>query len=97
MLKCHIFNFPRIINKERKEKFFRNIEEQLGVSLKEIARDKISVERTEKGVSFKPKSPISKEDRISNPIEEVTTKSTGTDFNCFLTHLKYNVWVLPQW
>ena len=78
------FYFSRIINKERKEKFFKNLEKQLGVSLKEIAQNKISVTNTDKGIYLKPKLTVSKESPNSNTIEKVSTKGTGTIFMSFL-------------
>ena len=76
--------FSRIINKERKEKFFKNLEKQLGVSLKEIAQDKISVTKSDKGIYLKPKLTVSKESPNSNTIEKVSTKGTGNIFLNFL-------------
>ena len=52
--------------------------------MKEIAQDKISVTKTDKGIYLNPKLTVSRESPISNTIEEVSAKGTGNIFMNFL-------------
>jgi hypothetical protein len=82
-----VFNLARIMNKERKEKFFKNLEKQFGVSLKQMAKEKIGAQRTGKGIYLKPKMSISTEDEILNSVEEASPKGTGIILKYFLAML----------
>jgi hypothetical protein len=62
--------FRRSIKRERKEKFFTNLEKKLGVSLKDLAHDYVSIERSENGVSFESKKIVKEEDNSNKVVDE---------------------------
>lgn len=69
--------FRRSIKRERKEKFFTNLEKKLGVSLKDLAHDYVSIERSEKGVSFESKKIVKKEENSNKVVDENESRKSS--------------------
>ncbi len=65
------FHFFSSIKRERKERFFTNLERKLGVSLKDFAKQKIQTQKSGNGISFEPKKTVLTEDKFEK--EQVET------------------------
>ncbi len=58
------FHFFSSIKRERKERFFTNLERKLGVSLKDFAKQKILTQKSGNGISLEPKKIVLTEDKF---------------------------------